>query len=69
MDYTYVLRAFDVAPLRIVYSDEQCTMTDSSYTGNIPYMLVDVPLISFAKILVCKKLDVFIMYQFTHSYS
>ena len=68
MDYTYVLRAFDVAPLRIVYSDEQCTMTDSSYTGHIPYMLVDVQVISFAKILVCKKLDVFIMYQFTHFY-
>ena len=67
MEYTYVLRAFD-APLRIVYSNEQCTMTDSSYTGDIPYMLVDVQLISFAKILVCKKLDVFIMYQFTHFY-
>ena len=68
MEYTYVLRAFDVAPLRIVYSDEQCTMTDSCITGHIPYMLVDVQLISFAKILVCKKLDVFIMYQFTHFY-
>ena len=49
MDYTYVLRAFDVAPLRIVYSDEQCTMNGSSYTGNIPYMLIDVRLIAFAK--------------------
>ena len=68
MEYTYVLRAFDAAPLRIVYSNEQWTMTDSSYTGHIPYMLVDVQLISFAKILVCKKLDVFIMYQFTHFY-
>jgi hypothetical protein len=68
MAYMYVLRAFD-APLRIVYSsNEQYTMTDSSYPGDIPYMLVDVQLICFAKILVCKKLDVFIMYKFTHFY-
>ena len=49
MEYTYVLKAFDAVLLRFVYLSEQCTMKDSSYTGNIPYMLVDVPLISFAK--------------------
>ena len=57
LEFTYVFMASNAALLRIVYSDEQCTMKYSFHKGIIPYMLIDVQLMPSERLFLSYKFE------------